>query len=164
MKFLYLTVFCLLFFSCKKSDVKRTSAKIDSTAIIDSINAARTKINDSIRNKSHFGNMEGNHTLLHNGISGKGTVKFVKVKDSHDEYEITGKISSGSNVAEMKGFGIRVSPKHINFTGTISQNINGSKFTRSGTQTFLSKDGGKIFRLQNMVNGEGFVEYIDIKL
>jgi hypothetical protein len=59
-----------------------------------------------------------------------------------------------------------VSDKHMNFTGEITESIsandNGKPYTRKGTKTFLSKDGGKTYRLQDMVNGSGFVEYIDI--
>jgi len=59
-----------------------------------------------------------------------------------------------------------VSDKHMNFTGSISQSIseneNGKIDIRKGTKTFLSKDGGKTWRLQDMVNGSGFVDYIDI--
>jgi len=59
-----------------------------------------------------------------------------------------------------------VSDKHMNFTGTISQSIsgneNGKTDLRKGTKTFMSKDEGKTYRLQDMVNGSGFVDYIDI--
>ena len=59
-----------------------------------------------------------------------------------------------------------VSPKHMNFTGEITQKIsdndNGKPYTRKGKKTFMSKDGGKTYRLQDMVNGSGFVDYIDI--
>lgn len=164
MKFLYLLIFTSFLFSCKKTGTEIVAQKIDSTAIVDSINAARIKINDSLRNSSKFGDISGTHIFLHNGIAGNGKVTFKKVKDNNDEYEIFGSLNSGKNRAEIKGFGIRVSAKHINFTGNISQNVDGKKYTRKGTQTFLSKDGGKTFRLQNMVNDEGFIEYIDIKL
>jgi hypothetical protein len=59
-----------------------------------------------------------------------------------------------------------VSDKHMNFTGSISESIsendNGKPYVRQGTKTFMSKDGGKTYRLQDMVNGSGFVDYIDI--
>jgi len=67
----------------------------------------------------------------------------------------------------MKGFVQVVTAKHINFTGEITQSIadndNGKTYTRKGTKTFMSKDGGKTYRLQDMVNGSGFVDYIDIQ-
>ena len=154
--------------SCKKSGTTKTENSVDSTKIVDSINAARTKINDSIRNKNRFANMEGNHTFLHNGITnGKGKVTFKKVAGNNDEYEIKGEIKSGKEYVKINGFGIRVSEKHFNFTGEVSQSIlqydNGKIFVRKGTKTFLSKDGGKTWRLQDLVNGSGFVDYIDIR-
>ena len=158
----FLSVF-IVAFSCNKNNHSQT----DSTKIIDSINAARTKINDSIRNRNHFENMTGTHIFTHNGISEKGTVIFKKVKDNNDEYEISGEIKSGKNYAKINGLGIRVSPKHFNFTGEITQSIqdydNGKIYIRKGTKTFLSKDGGKSWRLQDMVNSSGFADYIDIR-
>ena len=165
--FLLFTI-SLLLFSCKKTETTPNESKIDSTKIVDSINATRTKINDSIKNKSKFENLSGNHTFLHNGVSGKGQVTFKKVEGNHDEYDIKGEIRSGKNYATINGIGIRVSDKHFNFTGEISQSIqandNGKTFTRKGTKTFLSKDGGKTWRLQDMINSSGFADYIDIKL
>ena len=47
-----------------------------------------------------------------------------------------------------------VSEKHMNFTGEIIQKIsandNGKPYTRKGTKTFASKDGGKTFTWQKM--------------
>jgi len=52
-KLLYLPL--LIFaFSCNKKEESAPTSKVDSTAIIDSINTARTKINDSIRSTNHF--------------------------------------------------------------------------------------------------------------
>ena len=154
--------------SCAKKESVPVTKTTDSTAIIDSINAVRTKINDSIRNRNRFGNMSGTHTFTHNGISGKGKVTFTKMDGNNDEYKINGEVRSGKNYAAINGSGIRVSRKHLNFTGEITQSIgeynNGKTFTRKGTKTFLSKDGGKTWRLQDMVNSAGFVDYIDIKL
>ena len=154
--------------SCKKTGTTKTENSVDSTKIVDSINAARTKINDSIRNKNRFANMEETHTFLHNGITnGKGKVTFKTVAGNNDEYNINGEIKSGKEYVKINGFGIRVSEKHFNFTGEVSQSIaqydNGKVFVRKGTKTFMTKDGGKTWRLQDLVNGSGFVDYIDIR-
>ncbi|WP_346983299.1 hypothetical protein [Chryseobacterium sp. POE27] len=54
----------------------------------------------------------------------------------------------------------------MNFSGTLTQSIsendNGKPYVRNKPKTFMSKDGGKTYRLQDMVNGSGFVDYIDI--
>ncbi|WP_394664841.1 hypothetical protein [uncultured Chryseobacterium sp.] len=152
--------------SCSKKEATSTSDKTDSTKIIDSINAARTKINDSIKSKNHFKDFSGSHKFTHNSIKNSGSVNFKKIDGERDHYDVSGNISSGKNTVEIKGFMAVVSDKHMNFTGEITESIsandNGKPYTRKGTKTFLSKDGGKTYRLQDMVNGSGFVEYIDI--
>jgi len=168
MKQLYFISVFFLLFACNKKETQQSHASTDSIKIVDSINALRTKINDSIRNRNHFELMTGTHTFTHSEISGKGSVVFKKVEENNDEYEISGEIKSGKNYAKIQGSGIRVSSKHLNFSGEISQSIqnndNGKMYIRKGTKTFLSKDGGKTWRLQDMVNSSGFVDYIDIKL
>jgi len=156
----------ILIISCSKKETTSTSNNIDSTKIVDSINAARTKINDSIKSKNHFKDFSGNHKFTHNGIESTGTVDFQKINGEGDHYNVSGNIKSGKNSATIKGFMAVVSDKHMNFTGEITQNLsannNGKPYTRKGTKTFMSKDGGKTYRLQDMVNGSGFVDYIDI--
>jgi len=152
--------------SCSKKETIPTSVKTDSTKIVDSINAARTKINDSIRSKNQFKDFSGDHKFTHNLIKTAGTVNFKKIDGERDHYTVSGAIKSGKNSLEIKGFMAVVSNKHMNFTGEITQSIsdndNGKPYTRKGTKTFASKDGGKTYRLQDMVNGSGFVDYIDI--
>ncbi len=164
----FLTAFAVtaLIISCSKKEATSVSGATDSTKIVDSINAARTKINDSIRSTNHFKDFSGPHKLTHNSIKGSGTISFEKIDGERDHYNISGELKSGKNFLEIKGFMAVVSDKHMNFTGTISQSIsgneNGKTDLRKGTKTFMSKDGGKTYRLQNMVNGSGFVDYIDI--
>jgi hypothetical protein len=164
----FLAAFALSDFivSCSKKEATSTTGKTDSIKIIDSINAARTKINDSIRSTNHFKDFSGPHKLTHNSIKGSGIILFEKIDGERDHYNISGELKSGKNFLEIKGFMAVVSDKHMNFTGTISQSIsgneNGKTDLRKGTKTFMSKDGGKTYRLQNMVNGSGFVDYIDI--
>ncbi len=151
--------------SCQKKEYTTTETPvIDSTKIIDSINAVRTKINDSIRNTNRFPDFSGSYGFGHNLISKTGTVTFKKT--GRDEYDVKGEARSGKNYITIRGTAERVSLQHLNFTGKISQSIqddnNGKVYTRSGTNTFMTKDGGKTWRLQNMVNSAGFVDHIDI--
>ncbi|KQR93842.1 hypothetical protein ASG01_08255 [Chryseobacterium sp. Leaf180] len=155
-----------LVISCNKKETSAVENKTDSTKIVDSINAARTKINDSIKSENRFKSLSGNHRFSFQSQNSKaisGMVKFEKIGGERDNYNIEGSINSGSNSVKIKGFAQAVSDRHINFTGEIIQKISGDKpYTRKGTKTFLSKDGGKTYRLQDMVNGAGFVDYIDI--
>lgn len=153
--------------SCSKKETQSTPNQSDSTKIVDSINAARTKINDSIKAKNsenNFKDFSGDHKFTHNLIKTSGSVNFKKM--GRDDYDVVGNIKSGENSVTIKGSAVVVSPKHLNFTGEITQKIssdnNGKPYTRKGTKTFMSKDGGKTWRLQDMVNGSGFVDYIDI--
>lgn len=161
-----------LIISCSKKETQSTQKQTDSTKIIDSINAARTKINDSIKAKNsenRFKDFNGTHQFTYQNDSSpkySGTVDFKQVDGERDHYTLSGNIKSGKNSVQIKGFMAVVSDKHMNFTGEITQSIsdndNGKPYTRKGTKTFMSKDGGKTWRLQNMVNGSGFVDYIDI--
>lgn len=164
--FLAATAISVLVVSCSKKETTPASVQTDSTKIVDSINAARTKINDSIRNKNQFKDFSGEHKFTHNLIENSGTVDFKKIDGERDHYTVSGNVRSGKNYVEIKGFIAVVSDKHMNFTGEITQSIsendNGKPYTRKGTKTFASKNGGKTYRLQDMVNGSGFVDYIDI--
>jgi hypothetical protein len=164
--FLAAITISVLIISCSKKEAIPSSAQTDSTKIIDSINAVRTKINDSIRNKNSFKDFSGDHKFTHNLIKNSGTINFKKIDGERDHYSISGNIKSGNNFVKIKGFMAIVSNKHMNFTGELTQSIsdndNGKPYTRKGTKTFASKDGGKTYRLQDMVNGSGFVDYIDI--
>ncbi|SDQ84695.1 hypothetical protein SAMN05421664_2824 [Chryseobacterium soldanellicola] len=169
-KFLTAIAITALVVSCSKKETQSTPNQVDSTKIIDSINAARTKINDSIKVKNsenRFKDFSGDHkfTYQSQNLSTKtGSVNFKKM--GRDDYDVSGSIKSGENSVTIKGSSVVVSPKHMNFTGEITQKIssdnNGKPYTRKGTKTFMSKDGGKTWRLQDMVNGSGFVDYIDI--
>jgi hypothetical protein len=160
-----ITVLTLLV-TCSKKETMPAPDKADSTKIVDSINAARTKINDSIRSINHFKDFSGTHTFTHNSIKNSGSVHFEKIKGESDHYNVKGDIKSGKSYVHIDGFMAVVSDKHMNFTGNISESVaeseNGKLYVRRETKTFLSKDGGKTYRLQDMVNGSGFVEYIDI--
>jgi len=163
----------ILSFSCSKKETTSTDKKTDSIKIVDSMNAATTKINDSIKalnSKNRFRDFNGSHKFIYQNDSSpkySGTIDFKKIEGERDNYNVSGSIKSGNNSIDIKGFVQVVSAKHMNFTGEITQKIssndNGKPYTREGTKTFASKDGGKTYRLQDMVNGSGFVDYIDIQ-
>ena len=163
----------ILSFSCSKKETTEVNNKVDSTKIVDSINDARTKLNDSIKAKNsenRFKDFSGSHKFFYQNDSSpkySGSVNFTKIEGERDNYNVSGSIKSGNNSVNIKGFVQVVSAKHMNFTGEITQKIpendNGKPYTRKGTKTFASKDGGKTYRLHDMVNGSGFVDYIDIK-
>ena len=171
-KTLIIAITGILTFSCSKKESQKTPEKSDSTKITDSINAERTKINDSIKalnSKNRFKDFSGSHRFIYQNDSSpkySGSVNFTKIEGERDNYNVSGNIKSGKNSVNLKGFVQVVTAKHMNFTGEITQSIsdndNGKPYTRKGTKTFMSKDGGKTYRLQDMVNGSGFVDYIDI--
>lgn len=171
-KTLIIAIAGILTFSCSKKESKKTPEKSDSTKITDSINAERTKINDSIKalnSKNRFRDFSGSHKFVYQNDSSpkySGSVNFTKIEGERDNYNVSGNIKSGKNSVSLKGFVQVVTAKHMNFTGEITQSIsdndNGKPYTRKGTKTFMSKDVGKTYRLQDMVNGSGFVDYIDI--
>lgn len=165
--FLTVIAFTAFLISCsKKEAVSTNSNQADSTKIIDSINSARTKINDSIRSQNRFKDFSGKHTFTHNLINKKGSVNFEKIEGERDRYKVSGEIRSGKDYVTIDGTANVVSDKHVNFSGNITQSIsendNGKPYVRNKPKTFMSKDGGKTYRLQDMVNGSGFVDYIDI--
>ena len=163
----------ILMFSCSKKQSQKAVEKSDKAEITDSINAQRIKTNDSIKalnSKNRFKDFSGSHQFFYQNDSSprySGSVKLTRIEDERDHYNISGNIKSGKNTVTLKGFMQVVSTKHMNFTGEITQSIsdndNGKPYTRKGTKTFMSKDGGKTYRLQDMVNGSGFVDYIDIQ-
>lgn len=171
-KTLIIAIAGILTFSCSKKDSHKTDHTSDSTKSVDIINAERTKINDSIKalnSKNRFKDFSGSHKFVYQNDSSpkySGSVNFIKIEGERDNYTLSGDIKSGKNSVILKGFVQVLSPKSMNFTGEITQRIsdndNGKPYTRKGTKTFMSKDGGKTYRLQDMVNGSGFVDYIDI--
>ena len=163
-KKLALLIAAISIVSCKKSE-NINNSKIDSVKIIDSINTARTKINDSILSHPRFKDWEGSHTFKHDGINGNGKITFKTI--GRDEYEMNGEVRNGKNYITISGIGTMRSDKHLSFEGEMKQSLqdvdNGKLDIRKGVKTFLTKDGGETFRLQQKVNSAGFVDFIDIK-
>ena len=151
--------------SCKKTEETNVS-KVDSSKIIDSINVARTKINDSILSSRTFKDLSGTHSLTHDQVNGLGKITFTKI--GQDEYKISGENKSGSNFVKIEGNARMTSPKNLKFDGTITQSIsdydNGKLDVRKGKRNFSTKDGGKTFKLYESVNNAGFADKIMIKL
>ena len=156
----------ILLFSCSKKEGESINTQSDSTKIIDSINAVRRQINDSINlknEKNRFSDLSGDHQLKFSSDAISpllGSAKFEKV--GRDEYSVSGKAVSGKNTLTIEGKISRVSDKHLNFEGKINQNIQGEKYTRTKKTTFFDEGKGKFWRLQDKVNSSGFVDYIDI--
>ena len=156
----------IFLFSCSKKESGFSQTIFDSTKIIESLNLERTKINDSIRlknNQNIFADLSGTHVLKFSSDESpaiNGKVNFEKT--GRDLYTISGSGKSGQNTVKMEGIINRVSAKHLNFEGRIIQNINGKTYTRTKKTTFLDEGKGNFWRLQDKINGSGFVEYIDI--
>ncbi|UOE40535.1 hypothetical protein MTP09_11550 [Chryseobacterium suipulveris] len=165
MKKTALFLVCIALLSCKKNSESTLTNKVDSTKIIESINVVRTKYNDSIRilnQKNIFGDLSGSRTLKFSSDEAALSGKINFNKTGRDEYDVNGKAVSGKNKISVIGSIRRVSDKHLNFEGRVAQMINGKKYVRTERTTFLNEGKGKFWRLQDKVNSEGFIEYIDI--
>lgn len=151
--------------SCKKAEETNVS-KVDSSKIIDSINVARTKINDSILSSRSFKNLEGTHVLTHDMLNGTGKITFKKV--GQDEYQVSGKQVDGKQYLTIDGTARMTSPKNLKFDGkikqSISENDNGKLDVRTGKRNFSTKDEGKNFKLHESLNSAGFADKIIIKM
>ncbi|MFC6269190.1 hypothetical protein [Frigoriflavimonas asaccharolytica] len=169
MKKITYTLFVFLFvISCNKKEENQKKIAEQKKHEVDSTNAAITKHNDSIlilNKKNKHQDLSGNHrfTMDTDGVSKlTGTTKFVNT--GRDEYTISGEATSGKNSIKIEGTGKLISDEFLNFEGEIVQNIagNGGKYVRKGKKTFQAKGNAQYWRLQDMVNGDGFVDYIDI--
>lgn len=104
MKKLFFIPLMLIAFSCNKTG-ENNSKDVDSTKIIDSINAVRMKYNDSIRalnNKNNYSDLSGKHKLTFvsdDGVSLTGTVNFTKIMS--DGYEVKGNAKSGKKSSSL---------------------------------------------------------------
>ena len=155
----------IFLFSCSKKESGFSQTISDSTKIIESLNLERTKNNDSIRlknNQNIFADLSGTHSLKFSSDEGTINGKINFEKTGRDLYKVSGSGKSGQNIINIEGTINRVSGRHLNFEGKIIQNINGTTFTRTKKTTFLDEGKGNYWRLQDKINGSGFVEYIDI--
>lgn len=155
----------IFLFSCSKKESGFSQTISDSTKIIESLNLERTKINDSIRlknNQNIFADLSGTHSLKFSSDEGTINGKINFEKTGRDLYKVSGSGKSEQNIINIEGTINRVSGRHLNFEGKMIQNINGTTFTRTKKSTFLDEGKGNYWRLQDKINGSGFVEYIDI--
>jgi hypothetical protein len=135
---------------------------------IESLNIERQRLNERIAIKNQqnvLKDISGPHQLKFSSdetSTFSGTVHFENT--GRDLYEISGVAKSGTNTLEIRGMIKRVSEKHLNFDGEITQKINGTVYNRTKKTTFFNEGKGNFWRLQNKVNGSGFVDYIDIYL
>lgn len=150
--------------SCNKNIEKYEQKKLaDTLRVIDSINAARTIYNDSIRalnSQNRYRDLTGRYRFTHSEIPASGTVHFIK--NGRDQYKVSGKASSGNDFVEINGDLKVVTMQYLNFEGVIKQKINGTAFRRTSKTSFKDEKKGPYWRLQNKKGGEGFVEFIDI--
>ena len=155
----------IFLFSCSKKESGFSQTISDSTKIIESLNLERTKINERIRLKNNnniFEDLSGTHSLKFSSDEGTINGKINFEKTGRDLYKVSGSGKSAQNIINIEGTINRVSGRHLNFEGKIIQNINGTTFTRTKKTTFLDEGKGSYWRLQDKINGSGFVEYIDI--
>jgi hypothetical protein len=152
--------------SCSKKENSEANLLSPEAKKTESINIVRKKMNDSIailNEQNNFGDLSGTHQLKFSSdetSAFSGTASFEKT--GRDLYDLTGNAHSGKNTLEIKGSVKRVSEKHLNFEGIITQKINGTTYIRSKKTTFFDEGKGKFWRLQNKINDAGFVDYIDI--
>ena len=169
MKKLLLLFILITLQACKKDSNKEKKAILNKTQIVDSINVARTKHNDSIKilnSKNRFRDLSGTHQLKHSSIAKAGKLELKNI--GRDLYEVSGGIQSGKNRVKITGELKMVSEEYLNFTGEIAQNIlennNGKLDIRTKKTSFAKKGTSKYWRLQNMTNSSGFADYIDLYL
>lgn len=156
----------LSFCSCTNKETEKIIIRSPEVKRIESINIVRQKRNDSIailNKQPRFQDLGGTHQLKYtsDGIpSFTGTIYFEN--KGRDLYDVSGKATAGKNSLKITGTVTRVSEQHLNFEGEIIQKINGQNFTRTNKSTFFDEGKGNYWRLQNKVNGSGFVDHIDI--
>ena len=162
--------FVLLFlFSCQKESTYQNNLASEETMRIDSINAARIKINEAVKaknSKNLFQDISGTHRLTHNSIANSGEIVLKKI--GRDLYHVSGGAKAGKDYVKIEGELNRVSQDYLNFDGQITQSIaeneNGKIDVRKKKTSFAKKGNAKYLRLQNMTNSQGFIDYIDLYL
>lgn len=162
--FLIISVLSIL--SCSKKEIDNSTVISAENKKIESINVEREKLNERIAIK--------NQQNVLKDLSGKHQLKFTSDETSaftgsvnfenkgRDLYDISGNAKSGKNTLEIKGTIKKVTEKHLNFDGEITQKINGTLYKRTNKTTFFDEGKGNFWRLQNKINSSGFVDYIDI--
>ena len=166
MKQAILIISTLSILSCSKKEIENTDITSPENKKIESLNIERQKLNENIAIKNQqnvLKDLSGKHQLKFTsdetaGFS--GTVNFENT--GRDLYEISGNAKSGKNTLAINGTIKKVTEKHLNFDGEITQKINGTVYKRTSKTTFFNEGKGNFWRLQNKINSSGFVDYIDI--
>ena len=166
MKQTILIISALSILSCSKKEIENTDITSPENKKIESLNIERQKLNENIAIKNQqnvLKDLSGKHQLKFTsdetaGFS--GTVNFENT--GRDLYEISGNAKSGKNTLAINGTIKKVTEKHLNFDGEITQKINGTVYKRTSKTTFFNEGKGSFWRLQNKINSSGFVDYIDI--
>lgn len=162
--------FVLLFlFSCQKELSQQNNLASQESKRIDSINGARIKNNEVVKaknSKNLFQDISGTHRLTHNSIANSGEIVLKKI--GRDLYHVSGGAKAGKDYVKIEGELNMVSQDYLNFEGKIIQSIaeneNGKLDVRKKKTSFAKKGNSNYFRLQNMTNNQGFIDYIDLYL
>lgn len=107
--------------------------------------------------------LSGKHSLTLHWVSWDkpGIITFKKTGDK--TYKVSGKQSIKDQYVTIEGKITQISPLELQFEGTVITNNNlDGKCVKTGPQLFLSTKGRKYWRMQNMENCNGAVDYIDI--
>ena len=166
MKQAILIISALSILSCSKKEIENTDITSPENKKIESLNIERQKLNENIAIKNQqnvLKDLSGKHQLKFTSdeVAGfSGTVNFENI--GRDLYELSGNAKSGKNTLAINGTIKKVTEKHLNFDGEITQKINGTVYKRTSKTTFFNEGKGNFWRLQNKINSSGFVDYIDI--
>lgn len=166
MKQTFLIISLLSILSCSKKEIDNSTVISAENKKIESINVERQKLNESIAIKNQqnvLKDLSGKHQLKFSSDETSAFTGSVNFENKgRDLYVISGNANSGKNSLEIRGTIKKVTEKHLNFDGEITQEINGTLYKRTKETTFFNEGKGNFWRLQNKINFSGFVDYIDI--
>lgn len=107
--------------------------------------------------------LSGKHSLTLQWISWEkpGTIHFTKTGEN--TYKVIGRQEINKQYVSVKGTVTQLSHDELEFDGTIITKTNfDGRCEKNGKQIFLSTKNRKYWRLQNMQNCNGAVDYVDI--
>ena len=166
MKQTFLIISVLSILSCSKKEIDNSTVISAENKKIESINVELEKLNERIAIKNQqnvLKDLSGRHQLKFTSDETSAFTGSVNFENKgRDLYDISGNAKSGKNTLEIKGTIKKVTEKHLNFDGEITQKINGTLYKRTNKTTFFDEGKGNFWRLQNKINSSGFVDYIDI--
>lgn len=179
MKNIIVVLVCLSFINCTEKKTEVISENKNKEIISDKnreIDSLKTVINSSKEEQtsdfediekekpeSELNDLSGKHSLTLHWISWEkpGSIHFNKT--SENTYNVSGKQAMDGQFVTIDGKITQVSKILLEFEGTIVTNTNlDGKCEKTGKQIFLSTKNRKYWRLQNMDNCKGAVDYIDL--